>query len=124
MFDKRSGSGAVQRTARSAIRAGRSVGKRSARPGAPPSPGGRIRRLREGAAMSRRHADVVEVRRRDDVPEQFLWRSRLYQVRKVLGHWVESGAWWRSARSSAMIDGSEPAAGTPLPSPEDLVLGP
>src|SRR4051794_24890517 len=77
-----------------------------------------------GRPMSRRHADVVEVRRRDDVPEQFLWRNRLCQVRKVLGHWVESGAWWRSAPSSAMIDGSEPAAGTSLPSPEDLVLGP
>src|SRR3954470_9404870 len=77
-----------------------------------------------GRPMSRRHADVVEVRRRDDVPEQFLWRNRLYQVREVLGHWVESGAWWRSAPSSAMIDGSDPAATTSLPSPDDLVLGP
>jgi hypothetical protein len=57
--------------------------------------------------MSRRHADAVEVRRRDEVPEQFLWRNRLYQVREVLGHWVESGAWWRSATSSALIEGSD-----------------
>lgn len=57
--------------------------------------------------MSRRHADPVEVRRRDEVPEQFLWRNRLYQVREVLGHWVESGAWWRSAPSSALIEGTD-----------------
>ncbi len=74
--------------------------------------------------MSRRHADVVEVRRRDDVPEQFLWRNRLYQVREVLGHWVEAGAWWRSAPSSAMIDGSDPQAGVTLPSSDDLALAP
>jgi hypothetical protein len=57
--------------------------------------------------VSRRHADPVDVRRRDDAPEQFLWRNRLYQVREVLGHWIESGAWWRSAPSSALIDGSD-----------------
>jgi hypothetical protein len=61
--------------------------------------------------MSRRHADEVEVRRRDDVPEQFLWRNRLYQVGEVLAHWVESGAWWRSAPSSAMIEGADPERG-------------
>jgi hypothetical protein len=73
--------------------------------------------------MSRRHADVVEVRRRDDVPEQFLWRNRLYQIREVLGHWVESGAWWRSAPSSALIDGADAdtAAGHP---PSGLRVGP
>ena len=57
--------------------------------------------------MSRRHADIVEVRRRDDVPEQFLWHGRLYQVREVLARWVEAGAWWRSAPSSALFDGAE-----------------
>src|SRR4051794_18591833 len=77
-----------------------------------------------GRPMSRRHADVVEVRRRDDVPEQFLWRNRLYQVQEVLGHWVESGAWWRSAPSSAMIDGTEPEADTPRLSSDDLALAP
>ncbi|MCU1590723.1 MAG: hypothetical protein JWP11_1979, partial [Frankiales bacterium] len=42
-----------------------------------------------------RQPDPVEVRRRDDVPEQFLWRGRLYVVRAVLARWTESGGWWR-----------------------------
>jgi hypothetical protein len=32
--------------------------------------------------------------REDDCPEQFLWRGRLWQVREVIAHWVETGAWW------------------------------
>ncbi|MCZ4500519.1 MAG: hypothetical protein JWQ74_3074 [Marmoricola sp.] len=27
-------------------------------------------------------------------PAQFLWRGRLWQVREVVAHWVEAGAWW------------------------------
>jgi hypothetical protein len=73
--------------------------------------------------MSRRHADIVEVRRRDDVPEQFLWHGRLYQVREVLGRWVEAGAWWRSAPSSALFDGAE-APATAGRSAETLTLAP
>ena len=30
------------------------------------------------------------------VGNQFLWRSRIYVVRTVLAHWVESGTWWTS----------------------------
>ncbi|RZS82936.1 hypothetical protein EV189_3334 [Motilibacter rhizosphaerae] len=30
------------------------------------------------------------------VPEQFLWRGRLYLVRDVLSCWVETSPWWRS----------------------------
>jgi len=30
------------------------------------------------------------------VGNQFLWRSRIYVVRAVLAHWVESGTWWTS----------------------------
>ena len=30
------------------------------------------------------------------VGNQFLWRSRIYVVRAVLAHWVESGIWWTS----------------------------
>lgn len=30
----------------------------------------------------------------DDGPQQFLWRGRLWQVREVVAHWVEAGAWW------------------------------
>ncbi len=51
--------------------------------------------------MVRRYGDPVEVRRGrvegTEGPEQFLWRGRLYVVRGVLAHWVETGAWWRSA---------------------------
>lgn len=27
-------------------------------------------------------------------PQQFLWRGRLWQVREVVAHWIETGAWW------------------------------
>lgn len=30
----------------------------------------------------------------EDGPQQFLWRGRLWQVREILAHWVETGAWW------------------------------
>jgi Family of unknown function (DUF6504) len=36
--------------------------------------------------------EPVEVVRRDDRPEQFLLRDRLYVVRGVLAHWVEPTA--------------------------------
>lgn len=47
--------------------------------------------------MSRRYDDPVDVRRRDEEPSEFLWRGRLYVIRGVLAHWVETGAWWQSA---------------------------
>ena len=49
--------------------------------------------------MTRVHADPVEVRTRTaphgPVPEQFLWRGRLYVVREVLARWTTAGAWWK-----------------------------
>jgi len=48
----------------------------------------------------RRYADQVEVRRGwvpdagMEGPEQFLWHGRLWKVRAVLAHWVETGPWW------------------------------
>jgi hypothetical protein len=55
-------------------------------------------RLEEAAV--RRYDDPVDVRKgADEDPDQFLWRGRLWQVREVVAHWVETGAWWtRSAR--------------------------
>ena len=50
--------------------------------------------------MTRLYAEEVDVRRGDDAPEQFLWHDRLYLVRAVLAHWVESGRWWRRAQLS------------------------
>jgi hypothetical protein len=55
--------------------------------------------------MTRLHADPVEVRTAaasdGPVPEQFLWRGRLYLVRDVLARWTASGPWWRAIQQSA-----------------------
>jgi hypothetical protein len=65
--------------------------------------------------MGRRCAEPIEVRRRDDVPEQFLWRSRLYVIQDVLEHWLESGQWWSSTPAMALAAGSDaPSASTEL----------
>ena len=45
----------------------------------------------------------------DEGPAQFLWRGRLWKVRAVLAHWVETGPWWQAAGVRAVI-GSEEAA--------------
>jgi hypothetical protein len=64
----------------------------------------------------RRYADPVEVRQgplEDDAqglgaqgaaegPQQFLWRGRLWKVRAVLAHWVETGPWWQSTGARAV----------------------
>ena len=42
-------------------------------------------------------------------PAQFLWRGRLWKVRAVLAHWVETGPWWSSPGVRAVIgSGDEP----------------
>ena len=64
----------------------------------------------------RRYDDPVEVRRgwvegpahRGEGPEQFLWRGRLWKVRAVLAHWVETGPWWQAAGVRAVIGSDEP----------------
>ena len=61
--------------------------------------------------MSRLHADPVEVRTipapDGPVPEQFLWRGRLYLVREVLARWTASGAWWRGLQESGLPEGDD-----------------
>ena len=43
----------------------------------------------------RQYDDPVEVRRGEaEDPDQFLWRGRLWKVRAVVAHWVETGPWW------------------------------
>lgn len=54
--------------------------------------------------MSRRYDHPVDVRRRDDDPCEFLWRGRLYVIRGVLAHWIETGAWWNTGVG---LDGAE-----------------
>jgi hypothetical protein len=64
----------------------------------------------------RRYDDPVEVRKgAADDPEQFLWRGKLWKVRSVLAHWVETGPWWQTPGVQAVIgtdeagpDGSRP----------------
>jgi hypothetical protein len=60
----------------------------------------------------RRYDDPVETRMGRvagvEGPEQFLWRGRLWKVRAVLAHWVETGPWWQSRDTRAVI-GSDDA---------------
>ena len=59
----------------------------------------------------RQYDDPVEVRRGEtEGPDQFLWRGRLWKVRAVLAHWVETGPWWQSAGVRAVV-GSDEAVG-------------
>lgn len=60
----------------------------------------------------RRYDDPVEVRQGGDGPEQFLWRGRLWKVRSVLAHWVETGPWWQGAQARAVIGSDEPTGGS------------
>jgi hypothetical protein len=60
----------------------------------------------------RRYDDPVETRMGlvsgVEGPEQFLWRGRLWKVRAVLAHWVETGPWWQSGGARAVIGSDEP----------------
>lgn len=83
--------------------------------------------------MVRRYDEPVEVRRGPvagwpaEGPEQFLWRGRLWKVRAVVAHWVETGPWWQHAGMRAVIGSDEPSpAARPtgtgvLPALEDLL---
>lgn len=65
----------------------------------------------------RRYDDPVDVRRgmvgepgrQVEAPEQFLWRGKLWKVRAVVAHWVETGPWWQSSRARTLVgtDGDE-----------------
>ena len=58
----------------------------------------------------RRYDDQVEVRKgADEDPDQFLWRGRLWQVREVVAHWVETGAWWARSSSETRANGASSA---------------
>jgi hypothetical protein len=72
------------------------------------------------AFLARRHADPVEVVRRDCVPAQFLWHGRLYVVREVLDHWLRSGAWWQSAALTRLTSGESTTGPTTTAGPVGL----
>jgi hypothetical protein len=63
----------------------------------------------------RRYDDPVETRMGlvsgMEGPEQFLWRGRLWKVRAVIAHWVETGPWWQSGGARAVIGSDEAPAG-------------
>jgi hypothetical protein len=71
----------------------------------------------------RRYDDPVEVRKGpEESPEQFLWRGKLWKVRAVLAHWVETGSWWQSADARAVLGTDDYAVvepGEPVSRPGD-----
>ena len=53
----------------------------------------------------RQYDDPVEVRRGEaEDPDQFLWRGRLWKVRAVVAHWVETGPWWQGGGRDGATD--------------------
>ncbi len=57
----------------------------------------------------RRYDDPVEVRRgQAEDPDQFLWRGRLWKVRAVVAHWVETGPWWQAGNDIVGGPGTAP----------------
>lgn len=57
----------------------------------------------------RQYDDPVEVRRGEaEDPDQFLWRGRLWKVRAVVAHWVETGPWWQGTGNA---DREQPRSG-------------
>ncbi|MGZ5417240.1 MAG: DUF6504 family protein [Nocardioides sp.] len=75
----------------------------------------------------RKYDDPVEVRKgmvagpggRQEGPEQFLWRGRLWKVCDVVGHWVETGPWWQSSGVHAVL-GSDTLTEAPARTVTDL----
>jgi hypothetical protein len=63
----------------------------------------------------RKYHDRIEVRRGliagQEVPTEFLWRDKLWVVREVISHWVESGAWWEQAGVAALFGVAAARAG-------------
>ena len=99
----------------------------------PVLPAGSTRGRPSVGSSMRRYDDPVETRMGlvsgMEGPEQFLWRGRLWKVRAVLAHWVETGPWWQSGGARAVI-GSDDAGrraerepGRARPSSADLPGG-
>ena len=63
----------------------------------------------------RRYDDPVDVRKGwvtgVEGPEQFLWHGRLWKVRAVLAHWVETTPWWQSSGVRAVVGSDEAGSG-------------
>jgi hypothetical protein len=63
----------------------------------------------------RRYDEAIEVRRGlvcgQEAPMQFLWRNRLWVVRDIIAHWVQTGAWWEQPHVSALFGSVAPTEG-------------
>lgn len=78
----------------------------------------------------RRYDDPIEVRKGwigpaqagIEGPEQFLWRGRLWKVREVIAHWVETGPWWTTSAAQAVIGAEEATSEGAGPVPDLRVL--
>lgn len=74
--------------------------------------------------LLRSYGELIEVRKGlvagCEAPEQFVWRDRLWVVRTIIGHWVETGAWWEQAGVSALLGVSGQAAVSPCATAELL----
>jgi hypothetical protein len=63
----------------------------------------------------RQYDDPVEVRRGEaEDPDQFLWRGRLWKVRAVVAHWVETGPWWQGGTGSTPAGAATDPATDPV----------
>jgi hypothetical protein len=69
----------------------------------------------------RRYDDPVEVRAGlvdgREAPAQFLWRDRLWQVREVVGHWVETAPWWHQPEVQGLLGGHDAERPDTRPAP-------
>ena len=58
-------------------------------------------------------------------PSLFLWRGRLWKVRDVVGHWVETGPWWQEGHvtpGSSGVPGVSGVSGVPGRAPGSDLL--
>jgi hypothetical protein len=72
----------------------------------------------------RRYDDQIEVRAGIvdgmEGPAQFVWRDQLWQVRAVVGHWVDTAPWWHQPAVQGLLgihedDGAADANARPAP---------
>ena len=77
----------------------------------------------------RNYGELIDVRKGlvagCEAPEQFVWRDRLWVVRTIIGHWVETGAWWEQAGVAALlgVGGGTTSAGGELEAARSGRLG-
>ncbi|MFF5260464.1 DUF6504 family protein [Actinomadura viridis] len=55
--------------------------------------------------MTRVFGDPVDVRVTGGRPDRFVWKGRLYTVRRVLEHWVTTRDWWREQEPETEVTG-------------------